>query len=290
MLSVLVATYNWDIRLLVKKLYTQLEKASIPFEIICIDDASVSERNIKNEQLNSYKNCSFTTLSKNIGRSSLRNLLARKATYDSLLFLDADVFPVSDKFIENYISNLDKVNVLIGGIAYKDGIDTSKLRWKLGKKREEFSADIRNKNSYKYFFTGNFLIKKEMFHHLQFDENLIKYGYEDLLFSKELEKRNIKIKHINNPVFHLGIDENTVFIEKTKQAIKNLVFLISEKKILKEDTTLTATYFKLKRFGLVFLLNKRSKKLESLAINKSSLFFLQLFRLSYLHQVLKNTN
>lgn len=290
MLSVLIATYNWNAFSLVKELYLQLAKQQIPFEIICIDDASNSDLNIKNEEINFLENCSFKTLEKNIGRSSLRNLLAKKAKYNWLLFLDADVLPTSKKFISKYIGETEKnlAFVYLGGISYKEE-NSNSLRWKLGKKGEEQTAQIRNENPFNYFFTANFLIQKSVFNAVLFDENLKKYGYEDLLFAKELEQKKVKIKHVDNPVFHLGIDDNTTFIKKTKLALENLSFLVNSDKIKVEDTKIYKTYYKLKKYGLANALTPFISFFEKEAIKKSSLKYYHLFRLGYLHKIFKNT-
>ncbi|HET8884785.1 MAG TPA: glycosyltransferase, partial [Salinimicrobium sp.] len=94
MLSVLIPTYNYNIFPLVEKIHGLFTRENIGFEIICLDDGSGNEEiNKKNHQINAFSNSSFSELEKNIGRSSIRNLLAKKASYDWLLFLDADVIP-----------------------------------------------------------------------------------------------------------------------------------------------------------------------------------------------------
>ena len=236
MVSVLIASYNRNVVNLINELYLQLKKETISFEIICLDDASKSESNIENEKINLLPYCSFKSLKKNIGRSAIRNLLASKATYNWLLFLDSDVLPTSSSFISNYLKEIEKTNfsVFLGGIKYREYDNKNLLRWKFGKKNEEILASIRNKNSEDYFFTANFLIEKTTFNSIKFNESIVDYGYEDLLFSKELIKNDIKINHIENGVYHLGIDTNEVFISKTKKAVENLVFL-EEKELLRTD-------------------------------------------------------
>ena len=132
-------------------------------------------------------------LEDNIGRSAVRNLLSEKAKYKWLLFLDSDVYPKKSNFINEYLDIIKRSEyaIISGGISYK--IDNSKklLRWKLGKNNEEKSVFIRSRNSYKYFFTANFLIKKSIMELINFNEDLIKYGYEDLLFSKSIKNKSI---------------------------------------------------------------------------------------------------
>lgn len=288
MLSVLIATYNYNAVILVKTLYQQLKTADIPFEIIVIDDASKSVENIKNEEINLFEFSSFKSLSKNIGRSALRNLLIKQSRYNWLLFLDADVLPTTKQFIQNYIDAIAfKKSVIVGGISYKNQKKQKNIRWKLGKKSEEKPFEIRQENPYQYFFTGNFLIEKSLINTIFFDESLTKYGYEDLVFAKELQQKKIAIHHIENPVFHLGIDENKLFIKKTKEALKNMVFLLENKKISTKDTKLVSTYKALQVFKIPQVLSLFVIVFERLAIVKSSLFFFNLFRITYLHKVFK---
>ena len=291
MVSVLIASYNRNVVNLINELYLQLKKETISFEIICLDDASKSESNIENEKINLLPYCSFKSLKKNIGRSAIRNLLASKATYNWLLFLDSDVLPTSSSFISNYLKEIEKTNfsVFLGGIKYREYDNKNLLRWKFGKKNEEILASIRNKNSEDYFFTANFLIEKTTFNSIKFNESIVDYGYEDLLFSKELIKNDIKINHIENGVYHLGIDTNNIFLDKTKNAIKNLSYLIQNKLLNKGDTSLSRVYFKLKPFGIVLFLTLFSSLFEKVASQKSSVTFYNLFRITYLQRVVKNS-
>ena len=89
MLSILIPTYNYNIFPLVTELVNQAKVLKIEFEIITIDDGS-NQFQIENHKINHLENCSYTVLSNNIGRSSIRNLLAKKAKFKWLLFLDAD--------------------------------------------------------------------------------------------------------------------------------------------------------------------------------------------------------
>lgn len=288
MISVLIPTYDWDVTSLVTELHQQLLRSKIPFEIILIDDCSGSKLNFKNEEINNLEYCSYSSLKKNIGRSALRNLLMQKANYEWLLFLDADVLPVSGNFIQNYIdATAIHPSVMVGGIVYQNNETSHLLRWKFGKKSEEQSVFVRNSHPYKYFFSGNFFIKKSVAKKIQFDESLTKYGYEDLLFAKEIEQLDFGVHHLDNPVFHLGIDKNKQYIEKTKHALANMVFLLKSGKISSSDARIVSVYKKLNFFGITTILSSMNSFFEQQTIKNSSLTMFNLFRLGYLHQVLK---
>lgn len=114
MLSILIPVFNYEAFSLVEKLHNQAVELNIMFEIICLDDASNLFTN-ENQQINQFQNCSFVILEKNIGRSAIRNLLAEKAVYENLLFLDADTFPVNENFISKYISQIDDSEKIVYG-------------------------------------------------------------------------------------------------------------------------------------------------------------------------------
>ncbi|MCG1035826.1 glycosyltransferase family A protein [Polaribacter sargassicola] len=291
MLSVLIPIYNYNSYNLVKELHQQLLKEAISFEIICLDDASKSDLNLENEKINKLLFSSFSILKKNIGRSAIRNLLASKAKFNWLLFLDADVLPTSSSFISNYIKHFNTKNtVFCGGLKYqnKESIK-GLLRYKYGKKHEEISVEERVKNAEKYFFTSNFLIEKKAFSVIKFEEKLLKYGREDFLFSIGLKENNYKITHIENEVFHLGIDNNSAFVAKTKNAMENLIFLSEEGLLQKKELSILNFLSFLSVVKIDFLLAKMTLFFEKKAIDRGSVFFLNCLKICYLCQ-LKNKN
>lgn len=283
MLSVLIPTYNYNAFFLVDKICQQLIVAQITFEIICFDDGSKSELNAENEKINSLENARFKVLETNIGRSAIRNLLAKEATYKWLLFLDADVLPTNNQFIKNYIACFNKnTTIFCGGLLYQHKKENlNLLRYKYGKKHEEISIEIRNKNPSKYFFTSNFLIEKEVFKTINFEEKLKKYGREDLLFSLKLIKKGYKIAHLENEVYHLGIDKNKVFVAKTKKAMENLVFLEEEQLVTKEEIALLNFTRKLKNLKLSKFAGNFYTTFEKLAIKKSNVFYFNCMKVCY---------
>ncbi len=290
MLSILIPTYNYNVIPLVKSLYKQIEEENVLFEIICIDNGSNSILNNENEELNRMNHCYFTSLKNDVGRSKIRNLLAEKSKYDWLLFLDADVLPVDNIFIKNYLASIYKnQNVYYGGLKYDD-LKPEKnklLRWIYGKSREEISIEKRSLKPNKYFSSANFLINKKIFIHFKFDENLTKYGHEDTLLALELVRNNKVINQIDNPVYHLGIDDNKVFLQKTRNAVENLFKLQKQGKITKKDNKLLDHFSKIKSLKLInlttFIYDKSVKKMEeNLTSANPSLLVLDLYKMGYL--------
>ncbi len=285
MLSVLIPNYNWKVYPLVKDLHKQLTEASILFELHVVDDASprhLEDLNIISDLSNTY----FESLENNIGRSSIRNYLARKAKYSWLLFLDCDV-SIKPGFIKTYLELIDEnsKHIITGGICYNKDSKNKGLHYKFGVEREMASLDLRKEQDEHYFFTSNFLIPKEVFYSVNFDEDISMYGYEDLLFAKTFKYNGGVIKPIDNAVYHLGLDNDELFIDKTKESLLNLKILIENEKIHFSDTKLTRVY---KRFYyLVYFLSAFVNVFERLAVKKTSLFYYDLFRLTYLSKMFK---
>jgi cellulose synthase/poly-beta-1,6-N-acetylglucosamine synthase-like glycosyltransferase len=288
MLSILIPVYNYNVFSLVEKLHNYALELSISFEIICLDDASAFFTN-ENQQINQFQNCSFLVLQKNIGRSAIRNLLAQKATYENLLFLDADTIPVHKNFLSTYIvqiSNNEKV--VYGGILYesKQPSENKLLRWVYGTKREALNTLERNKNPYISFLTLNFLIKKSIFSKVNFNERIPNLRHEDTLFSYELMQQKVEVIHIENPVYHLGLEDNETFLKKSEEAVIGLKNLVESNLIPNNYVKLSHYFLLLKKYGFQHIIGfgfktSRSLFLKQLFSKKPSLFLFDLYRLGY---------
>jgi len=290
MISVLIPVFNFNVAPLVAAIHSQLLETKQEFEIICIDDFSTNYY-FENDKIKELNNVIFYKLSSNIGRSKIRNLLAEKATYNWLLFLDADVFPKGKTFIKNYLNciKLKKEKIFCGGIVYQiqKPEKNKMLRWVYGKDREEISAVKREGKPYSYFFGANFLLHKSVFKTCRFNEIIVKYGYEDVLFATDLKKQSIAINHLDNAVFHLGIETNAIFLAKTKNAIENLYDLNSKNVFKTENIKILNVYTKVKKYKLTWFLSKIfvlfSKLFEyNLKSNKPSIFIFDIYKLTYL--------
>lgn len=288
MLSILIPTYNYNVYPLVSELHKQCMEDKMVFEILCQDDASTSFE-AENQKINSFENCRFEVLKKNIGRSGIRNLLAQKAQFDNLLFLDADTIPVHTDFIQKYINQInDSEKIVFGGIEYQKEkpANDQLLRWFYGKERESLSLQNRNSNPNESALTSNLLIKKNVFVSNPFNESITRYGYEDLLFLSELKKKEIVVKHIDNPTYHLGLETSQQFLDKTKTALENLKLIAKNSLLESHESKILSSYSFLKRFYLTalitFLFKKTERKItKNLLSQKPSLMLFDLYKLGY---------
>ncbi len=294
MLSILIPVYNYNIYPLVKELHKQCLESEIEFEIICQDDGS-NQYLIENNEINFLKNTSYAILEHNIGRSAIRNVLAQKAYFENLLFLDADTLPIHSNFISNYILQINnEEKVVYGGIQYQKEkpIESEILRWVYGKSREALVVDKRQEAPYLSLLTLNFLITKSIFKKVCFNEEIPNLRHEDTLFSFELKQNDIQIIHINNPVYHLGIENSETFLKKSEESISGLKYLVDKKLISIEYVKLSYYYkiidkYKLSViYGKLFLFLKSSLN-KNLLSNNPSLFIFDLYRLGF-YCTLKN--
>ncbi|HEX7367341.1 MAG TPA: glycosyltransferase [Pelobium sp.] len=288
MLTVCVPHYNFVNPKLFESLYLQCKAAGVYFEIIIIDDAST---NSKKDYLNNFKQPEFKIyfLKENIGRSAIRNLLAAKAKYPYLLFLDADAELINTNFIFNYLNNLCESIVYGGRIYAKQTPEPNYfLHYKYGSQVEQYAES--------QFQSNNFLIQKAVFSSLVFDDELKGYGYEDVLFGLGAKRLGIALKKIDNPVKHIQLKTNEEFVKDMEQALRNLNFLIIKKKDwrLEDEVNVSAVYKKLKRYRVVFLLNyrleeilRKSRELLFLNIPIGATLLTAVYKLYYFHYLQK---
>lgn len=288
MLSILIPTYNYNVYPLVFEIQRQCLKSKISFEIICLDDASYLFQT-ENKHINELSNCSYDVLENNIGRTSIRNLLAKKSKFEWILFLDADVMPTNENFINNYwIKTKSECEVIVGGIKYSNEIPKKSeiLRYKYGKSREEKSATERNQNPYGTIVSANLFIKKSVFSSANYLENKNLYGM-DIFFSYQLFKNKDEILHIDNPVYHLGLETNEEFLNKSLASAKSRIEIMADFPGIEEVNSLVKHYKFLKKYRLLSLykivFNIFEPFLKNNILSKTpSLFYFDLYRLGYI--------
>ncbi|WP_396176108.1 glycosyltransferase family 2 protein [Flavobacterium sp.] len=290
MLSILIPTYNYDVQPLVLELQKQAEELGIAYEIIIAEDDTISAFSLENLKLNEFNNISYSINPVNFGRAKNRNELVKKSKYDLLLFLDADTFPVQNEFLKNYLDTYKKINssVIFGGLKYQDNKPDPKkmLRWVYGKKREAIGSNSRKKAPYKTIFISNLLIEKKVLQMYPFDNSIVYYGYEDTAFFNSLKQHQIAVEHIENPVYHLGLDDNSIYIHKIEESLKNLNNLLEFQKVDGFEVRIVSIYKTLNRIGLrkpfTYLYKfLRPILLKNLTSSRPNLLMFDFYRLGY---------
>lgn len=284
MLSILIPSFNYNAVTLVKELHKQCISNNIDFEILVYDDGSKSHHNEQNKTINNLQNCSFKALPVNIGRSQIRNKLAADAKFIYLLFLDCDVLPEDSNFIANYLKH-NSYDVVYGGVTNEINSPKKpyKLRWLYTKEREQNAK-----------CSSNFFIRKSVMMQNLFDASLEKYGYEDVLFFKNLEDKNIEVLPIKNSVIHFGNETSDVYINKIEMSLNNLSDLIEENKITAKESKIYFYYTRLSKYYLVkpmqfFFKLTKSLMLKNFSSSFPSLLLFDMYRLGFFCTI-KSTN
>lgn len=231
MLSVNIPVYNVEIVDLVKQLGEQARVLDISYEIRVYDDGSEEIFKSLNKYVAQLPNVVYYELPVNKGRAAIRNLMGQASKHKFLLFIDADSSMVDENYLKRYIENIKEGRVICGGTAYSidKPLDKEKLlRWTYGQQREAIPARIRNKNKGFIITSNNFLIEKRVLEQIPFRESLKKYGHEDTVLGFDLFQAGCEIFHIDNPVEHTGLESAAVFLKKSKEALRNLLFIAEE--------------------------------------------------------------
>jgi len=289
MLSILIPVYNYDISNLVQELHSQCIKAEVNFEIIVADDNPGGPLNRVNSEIAFLSHCKYILNKHNLGRTRTRKSLAVMAQYETLLFLDADVIPVNSIFINKYLHYAGKHNqVVVGGYAYKPQkpINGENLRYKYGVKREQKTAAERSLSAYENVFSGNFMIDKQAFLTSNYNGDGNFYGMDNY-FSYQLYIHKVNVMHIDNPIYHLGLENDAVFFAKCLESVRNRKLLLEDAPGIENINSLLRYYKILKKYSLAgvagLIFKTAAPLLKKLILQKDpNLFCLDLYRLGYI--------
>ena len=287
MLSILIPTYNYTCYQLVHDLHEQAERLGIPYEIIVAEDGSRSQVDIiANHKITELSHCQHLVKKERQGPAEVRNMLARQAMYEWILFIDSDAKVERTDFLHAYFLSIGKADVVVGGLYHQSENPNPHvtLRFKYEKKADQHrSAAERSLNPYRQFSTFNFMVRRSTFLCILFDKTCKEYGYEDALFGVELKKRGISILHIENPLVHTGLDTNDIFLKKTETALRTLKRLNGK---MESHSRVGSTYKKLHRLHLTWALKGffhlfRPIIRWNLLSEHPSLFWFSLYKLGY---------
>lgn len=224
-LSILIPTYCSDPRPLVSELLSQAQHADglDDFEIMVIDDASPNASTVEPLwEISQWPHCRFMALESNLGRARIRNLLASLARHEWLLFLDCDMTIERPQFLQDYIDADDAYDVVDGGVSIGAG-KSSNLRWKYETdSAPEHTLEHRLQSPYQHFHTANFMVRRSVMKAYPFDQRFLHYGYEDVLFGKQLRQAGVGILHIDNPAGFNTFEDNARFLAKTEESLRTL--------------------------------------------------------------------
>ncbi|MBQ0057817.1 MAG: glycosyltransferase family 2 protein [Bacteroidales bacterium] len=297
LLSILIPTYNLSCYKLVYDLQQQLISSGVEYEIIVADDGSRDQVSvIANLKINELDGCRYLRRTENVGRAAIRNVLAREAKGEWLIFIDNDAKVERPDYIARYIATAleNKGNAMVfpGGLYHADSCPSPlvTLRYRYEKEADcHRRADERNLDPYSRFTTFNVMIHRDVMKHVMFDEQCHEYGHEDTLFGQQLKAAGIKVMHIDNPLQHVGLESNEIFLKKTVTAIKSLIAIKGK---LEGMSQLEVTAEKICRWHIAWFVRilfhlAKPIMMKNLRGTNPSLFVFKIFKLGTYLDLLK---
>jgi len=283
MISILIPIYNFDCRALIDALHGQIEASGKECEIVAADDASTEQLDAI-EEISLLPYVRFFQFKENQGRSKIRNFLASKAGFRYLLFIDCDAEVCSNSYLQNYIDILKPGICCSGGRSIYNGAYGLEHSLIVMYNREIEANYTKNKT----FISFNFIIDRELFNKVRFNERVVDYGHEDTLFALDIAKQGT-ISYIDNGLVHREILSNEEYLRKVEIScckLCNMQELLSESE-MRHAFKVWRAYAALKSAGLSGAMAKWYKKRRDslkkrLFSENPKLFWLQIYKLGYL--------
>jgi glycosyltransferase involved in cell wall biosynthesis len=163
-------------------------------------------------------------LTLNEGRAKGRNRLTAHARSAVFLFLDSDMLPDREDFLELWldIAERERPAVAFGGFSLVSAPRTRAfaVHRRLSETRECLPAAERALQPEKHVFTSNLLIRKDVFEAEAFDAGFKGWGWEDVEWAMRVARR-FEVRHLDNPATHLGLETVERLAAKYEQSIAN---------------------------------------------------------------------
>ena len=153
----------------------------------------------------------------NTGRSSARNRLQDAARADWILFLDADMRPVREDFLKNYLQLItyDKADVIFGGFTVED--KTADKDRELHRALSHISDCLplaeRQAKGPQFVASSNLCMRKSVLETESFDDKFTGWGWEDSEWAARIAKR-FTLLHAHNPALHLGLETTDTLLKR----------------------------------------------------------------------------
>lgn len=225
-LSVLVPYYHDDPSELMADLLAQ---SDADIEVLFYDDgtgdAALNSR-IGADVARRSEAMTLMIAEKNRGRSAARNALQTAARGDWVLFLDADMRPVSGDFLAQYKTAIaaDNCDIIFGGFTVPDSAETPQqdLHRALSHVSDCLPLAQRKAAGAQFVASSNLCVRKSVLAAEAFDPGFTGWGWEDSEWAARAASR-FTLVHIDNPALHLGLETDNTLLSRFKNSAQNYI-------------------------------------------------------------------
>ena len=232
-LSIAIPFYNDDPGDLVRAL-NPLIGADKSIEVLLFDDCS------SQTHLNALTGRTIRALTaparlisaqENVGRAHGRNILAREARGEWILYLDADMSPTDDAFLATYLEAMETsgLDAIFGGYMTRTrhADQNLALHAALASASDHCDAATREKIGATAFCSSNLLARRELMLDVPFDTGFVGWGWEDVDWAVAASRQH-KLGHIDNPALHDGLQTVEVLLDKFRAGATNYARMLEK--------------------------------------------------------------
>ena len=225
-LSVLIPYYKDDPTALLHALLSQTTEQSNVEVLIYDDGTGDADLNAKvcAAVKSAHSSVHLMIAHENKGRSAARNALQENAKADWVLFLDADMRPVSHRFLSDYVELIDAemADVIFGGFTVPEKADSAdqELHRALSEVSDCLSLAARQAAGPQFVASSNLAVRKAVLDVEGFDDGFTGWGWEDSEWAARVAKQ-FTLVHADNPALHLGLETTDTLLRRFKTSGHN---------------------------------------------------------------------
>ena len=160
----------------------------------------------------------------NRGRAFARNSLTQHARADWVLFLDADMRPVTEHFVSDYMALIDAeaADIIFGGFKVPAKAETpeQELHRAFSETSDCLSLTARQAKGPQYVCSSNLCVRKTVLDSEPFDPGFSGWGWEDSEWAARTANR-FNLVHADIPALHLGLESTDTLLRRFKDSGAN---------------------------------------------------------------------